>query len=133
MATEETMKTARWRSRNKEKYLVYRREYEKKYSKTEKRKKYLSDYSKKWHSINREKRRPFAYEIRLRWYQDHPDGIKAHYLVREAIRKGKMTKPDNCIKCKTNNKRLEAHHDNYSKPYEVKWLCRSCHILQHKQ
>lgn len=31
------------------------------------------------------------------------------------------------------NVKSEAHHDDYSKPYDVRFLCREHHILYHQQ
>jgi hypothetical protein len=27
--------------------------------------------------------------------------------------------------------RVEAHHDDYAKPLEVRWFCRTCHRAEH--
>ena len=55
MAKTSTEKTAEWRKRNIDKYRAYRRNYEKKYRETTKRKKYMALYSKKWNIKNLEK------------------------------------------------------------------------------
>jgi integrase len=55
---------------------------------------------------------------------------RAGYLVRKALASGVLTKPENCEICGL-KETLDAHHDDYSKPLEVKWLCRSCHKCNH--
>jgi ribosomal protein S27AE len=35
-----------------------------------------------------------------------------------------------CEKC--GNENTEKHHEDYSKPLEVIWLCRQCHLDHHK-
>lgn len=47
------------------------------------------------------------------------------YLKRGKIIKG------NCIKCNSTEK-VEAHHHDYTKPLDVIWLCRICHLNEHK-
>jgi hypothetical protein len=54
---------------------------------------------------------------------------KAHGLVRRAIDSGRLTRMP-CEKCGVNE--AEAHHMDYSKPLEVKWLCKSHHVEQHR-
>ncbi len=51
---------------------------------------------------------------------------KARYLLNGAVSRGKIIKPTNCSKCGKIRK-VTAHHPDYSKPYEVTWLCYECH------
>jgi hypothetical protein len=41
-----------------------------------------------------------------------------------------MTRPP-CRVC--GNPKTDAHHDDYTKPLEVDWLCRLHHIARHKE
>ncbi len=43
-------------------------------------------------------------------------------------RRGLLT-PEPCIGCGSLD--VEKHHDDYSKPLEVTWVCRECHLLIH--
>lgn len=36
-----------------------------------------------------------------------------------------------CEQCQ--NEKSEAHHNDYNKPLEVIWLCRSCHVELHNK
>lgn len=51
---------------------------------------------------------------------------KAREILNYAVRSGKIIKPTNCSECGKIRK-LTAHHDNYSKPLDVRWLCYECH------
>lgn len=53
---------------------------------------------------------------------------RAWSLVRRAIRDGFLT-PAPCESCGA--ERSEAHHDNYDKPLDVRWLCNKCHKKEH--
>lgn len=36
--------------------------------------------------------------------------------------------------CETcGNIESEAHHDDYTKPYDIRWLCRQHHLQHHKE
>lgn len=52
--------------------------------------------------------------------------------LNSAVKTGKVTKPTHCEDCKTEPKRLEGHHEDYSKPLEVIWLCTPCHAKADK-
>lgn len=64
----------------------------------------------------------------------------AHRLVRDAIAQGKLT-PEPCEGCglepnakhADGRRRVHAHHDDYSRPLEVRWLCNVCHGIEHRK
>jgi hypothetical protein len=55
--------------------------------------------------------------------------IIAHQLVHRLRQEGKLT-PEPCEVCGADN--AVAHHDDYSKPTEVRWLCGKDHAARHK-
>lgn len=44
-------------------------------------------------------------------------------------RRGKLRK-ERCFNC--GDERTEKHHEDYSQPLQVAWLCRKCHVDHHK-
>ena len=56
--------------------------------------------------------------------------IRANGLVNMRVRRGAMARPDRCTQC-GNRGRVDAYHEDYSKPDAVEWLCRSCHMKRH--
>lgn len=100
------------------------------------RKRYLKEY--------REKNRQYFRDAHNRWAKENPEKQAERervYLsnpvnrlkklargkVFYAMRTGKLTRPDHCENCKMPCK-PEADHEDYDKPLEVKWLCKTCHI-----
>lgn len=66
------------------------------------------------------------------WRERNKEKVRAHSAVARALRKGVMIKPLECEGCGPHYEgKLEAHHDDYSKPLEVKWLCDPCHKQRH--
>jgi DNA-binding NarL/FixJ family response regulator len=53
---------------------------------------------------------------------------RAQKAVRQAIKKGRLIRPTICEQCHQ-QRYIRAHHDDYSKPLEVRWLCTRCHSL----
>jgi predicted RNA-binding Zn-ribbon protein involved in translation (DUF1610 family) len=62
-------------------------------------------------------------------YRDrHPDRKAAHQAVQTAIRNGTLTKAP-CGVC--GSAKVHAHHDDYSQPLSVEWLCHQHHMERH--
>lgn len=55
----------------------------------------------------------------------HPEKYHARMAVDNAVRDGRLTRKP-CEVCGTTD-RVQAHHDDYSKPFDVKWLCFKHH------
>ena len=66
--------------------------------------------------------------ISERWNRKHPEAYRAHYLVSNAIRDGRLQRLP-CVIC--GNEKSQAHHQDYSRPLDVKWLCAKCHHRIH--
>lgn len=54
----------------------------------------------------------------------------ARKKVLRAIQSGKLVRPSNCENCMEKSF-CEAHHNDYTKPLEVIWLCKTCHENMH--
>lgn len=76
---------------------------------TEEGRRRLSEYKQKWARRNREKR-------------------YAHGKVQRAILAGLLVRQP-CELCGRDDS--HAHHDDYLKPLEVRWLCPACHGGHH--
>jgi hypothetical protein len=61
----------------------------------------------------------------------------ARAAVTKAVRKGALQRPELCEDCrnppraKWGSGSIEAHHEDYSRPLEVVWLCAPCHVQRH--
>lgn len=65
------------------------------------------------------------------YHKRYPLKYAAHVVTSNYIRDGKLKPSEACSIC--NSKELiEAHHDDYTKPLEVRWLCIKCHKEWHK-
>jgi hypothetical protein len=55
----------------------------------------------------------------------------ARAYLRSYVARGRIVKPSRCQGC-GKRRQLDAHHDDYTKPLAVRWLCarryrQSCH------
>lgn len=65
------------------------------------------------------------------YYKKYPMKYAAHVITRNAIRDGKLFPATSCSACNSTEK-IEGHHDDYTKPMEVRWLCEKCHKEWHR-
>jgi len=65
---------------------------------------------------------------RRRWAANNPQKRRAHFQVSNAIRDGKLFRLP-CAVC--GSLVTDAHHEDYSKPLDVIWLCRQHHLSIH--
>ena len=63
---------------------------------------------------------------------EFPMKYAAHVIVGNAVRDGRLLKPDHCSSCGSFNSSIHGHHDDYAKALDVRWLCPVCHKSWHK-
>jgi len=57
--------------------------------------------------------------------------VRARTAVARAIKNGRLEK-NPCLIC-GNAKRPHAHHEDYSSPLKITWLCAKCHKFIHSK
>ena len=67
---------------------------------------------------------------RAKTYQKS-DKRACNIIVGNAIRRGQLVKQP-CTRCGTTDHN-HAHHEDYTQPMDVTWLCRSCHGERHRE
>src|SRR3990167_8357179 len=83
----------------------------------------LREYNRRY---NKEWRRNFGYHNERNSDKRYPEKVRARCLLRYAVKIG-VIKRGICEVC--GKEKAQAHHDDYSKPLEVKWFCP----LHHRQ
>lgn len=100
------------RSRKAEYYRAYDRARSGKESRRESREKYINDHPEQCRTWKAE------------WAQRNREKRAAHSAVGNAIRSGRLQKMP-CVLCGV--VKSEAHHEDYSRPLDVVWLCSAHH------
>lgn len=84
-----------------------------------------SEKSRKYRLENNEKYN----ECRKKWRKENVHKTKAHSNLHTAVENGSVVKKP-CMIC--GNITVEGHHEDYSKPLEVLWLCKKHHHEKHR-
>ena len=84
-----------------------------------------STYARNFQGARTEKYNKRKYEHMKRF----PERQKARDKVRTAIKNGSIQRSC-CEVCK--EEKAQAHHDDYTKPLEVRWLCTTHHAEWHR-
>lgn len=104
----------RWREKNPEKVEEYSVKYK----------------DRKKELLATPKYRKSMAKSREKYIIANPDKHQAHIILNNSVAKGNIARKP-CIKC--GNPKSEGHHEDYTKPLEVIWLCRECHRNHHKE
>ncbi len=85
----------------------------------------------------REKLDPEKYRLaKKRYNQKYRDQNRqkdrARSIVFYNVSTGKIKNPCICQRCGAGGY-IEGHHEDYSKPLDITWLCDSCHKERHKE
>jgi hypothetical protein len=84
---------------------------------------YRLDYKNKYNMRGEQKR-----TVMQRYFENNPVRREATVQVGNAIKNGRLIKQP-CEVCGA--KEVQAHHEDYSKPLEVNWLCVKHHNERH--
>lgn len=60
------------------------------------------------------------------WYQKNKEKRRAHVILNRSVKSGAIKRPPLCSECHKECK-PDGHHEDYTKPLEVIWICRACH------
>jgi hypothetical protein len=128
------LREAGYRDKNRDKIKAQKSEYQRK------NKDAIRGLKREYYQTNREKimqrdseysKTPHAKETRKisgkKRRDENPLIHRAHNEVARALRTGELIKPKKCEGC-GKEKKLGGHHEDYTKPLEVDWLCQLCHM-----
>lgn len=90
------------------------------------RKKNIEHYRK----YDRDRGNRQSYEYTAEFRKRFPKKYKAHNIVNNAVRAKKLF-PMPCEVC--GHSKTHAHHDDYEKPLNIRWLCPAHHKQWHDE
>lgn len=132
----------RWREKNKE----YRKEYSHIHwiNNQDYYKNYINNHRDKINIKMREYRKENKAKVYIKEWRDNNKELlkeyakldriknKEKYIARRIAKSIIISKDQLCEDCYINNAK-ERHHQDYSKPLEIKFLCIECHKKRHRK
>lgn len=118
-----------WREKNRERKAASDKRYASEHKQT------VRANQRRWAERNRDQillarkaynRTPARAEVAKRYYENNKHKSAARRKANRAVKKGILINPGKCENCPSTGP-LQKHHDDYSKPLEVRWLCVPCH------
>lgn len=96
------------------------------YAKTERGAIKAREAKERWAKKNKAR----IYASTKRYREENPNKYRAHAKVAYEVSRGNLTRQP-CEVCGCTES-IHAHHDDYSKPLNVRWLCSKHHNLWHR-
>jgi predicted transposase YbfD/YdcC len=66
-----------------------------------------------------------------KWKKQNKEKIRAQWTVENNLRARKLIK-ESCGRCRS-TKNIHAHHEDYSRPLNIVWLCAKHHKERHAE
>lgn len=111
---------------NRHSKIEYYREYDRRRFKDDPR---VQERNKRYQ--NTEAGKASVAKSKKRWQEKNPVKRAVHVITGNAIRSGIISKCP-CEVCGS-VVRIHAHHDDYAKPLDVRWLCAAHHKQWHEE
>ncbi len=102
---------SRTQFKSNEEYNAWHRSYRAKNA--EKRRAYNRRYNAQWRKLH-------GFKSETESQRRYPQKTRARWMLAHAVKRGKLIR-GSCQTCGKPNG--QAHHDDYSKPLDVKWFC----------
>lgn len=109
--------------------IAYVKEYEARIRKTEAYRKRQRDFKRRWRQTPAGKLNTRRMDQKRNSTELGRTMVKAKKALQSAVYSGKIQRLP-CEKC--GNPNTHAHHHDYSKPLEVRWLCALHHKKEHQ-
>lgn len=92
------------------------------------------DYNRNWMRRSKYASRADVKERELKRSRVRGKSIeaRARHLANVAVRLGFLERPATCPICGEQGMGIHAHHDDYSRPLDVRWMCTECHGKEHR-